>query len=963
MDDSQLLELALACGQSTDLRTNCDRFLTGLTSLLDLSYTSVWVRGELLGDEREAGSAGTEGGAEPSYVQVYARPWSRRDPTELAADHPLAAQVVAERVVSVAAAAIPALGGIATSSPMDAGAFAGYRLEDVGLLLMHSLRRKEPFPDADLHELASIVDGFAVSLEGCLAHRGVSREAVRRRRAETAVRHEKERFRALVENALDMILLLGFDGAVEYASDGARRMLGHEPASLVGRNVFELVHSDEVSTRFQAFVEAARNPGAAFTQEMRLQHADGSWRVVSAAVNNLGVNPSVGGIVMTCHDVTEQRRWVEQLERAQGRAEEANRLKDEFVALVSHELRTPLNGILGLAAVLGRGPLDAEQQRHVEAIRRMTGALGDVVDDILDLAKIEHGKLELEPTPYDVVRCVEDAVEAVAMLAARKGLELGYRIEPPVIERAVGDPRRVRQVLINLLSNAVKFTDQGEVWVVVRTVRVDSGEWEVRFAVEDTGPGIPPDQLDRLFVPFRRLPGSSDDEIAGTGLGLSICKRMAEAMGGRVRAESEVGVGSAFHLELPCAVALATGEEHWAEARERVGGHRILLLHPGGRGVDAFEWLAASWGLELVTVASREAVDAALSTGLPVDVVVADDQLGPDAGPAAVRQVAEAFGFSPPLVELCTVRAEERREGGERGSGLVVEKPVRPERLLHELERALRGPDEAGERAAPPAEPDRRADRKPGPASGELPLTVLVADDDDTNREVARMVLERLGHRVTTAADGRSALEALLDNGVDLAFLDLQMPHLEGTEVAIRARQAGLSVRLVAMTGATGSEAIDRIRGAGFDEMLGKPVDPEAIEDAAHGVVAGLRSAAGDGAPSVDPDQMARLRGLMPHDLLVELVDRFVAGSGGLLAELRDAASGRRLTQARRVGHALRGKALTVGATALAELCAHIEEELRDPGELAGLVRSVETELARAATALERGLLSVDIDG
>jgi len=961
VDDSQLLELALACGQSTDLRTNCDRFVTALTSLLDLSYTSVWVRGDLLGDDGTEGSAGA--GAEATYVQVFARPWSRRDPTELPADHPLAARVIADRVVSLPATAIAELGAIATSAPMGDGAFAGYRLEDVGLLLMHSLHRQEAFPDADLHELASIVDGFAVSLEGCLAHRGVAREAARRRRAETAVRNEKERFRALVENALDMILLLGFDGTVEYASDGARRMLGHEPASLAGRNVFELVHPDEVSARFQAFVEAARNPGAASSQEMRLQHADGSWRVVSAAVNNLGVNPSVGGIVMTCHDVTEQRRWVEQLERAQGRAEEANRLKDEFVALVSHELRTPLNGILGLAAVLERGPLGAEQQRHVEAIRRMTDALGDVVDDILDLAKIERGKLELEPTPYDVVRCVEDAVEAVAMLAARKGLELGYRIEPPFIERAVGDPRRVRQVLINLLSNAVKFTDEGEVWVVVRTVRLDSGDWEVRFAVEDTGPGIPPDQLDRLFVPFRRLPGSSEDEIAGSGLGLSISKRMAEAMGGRVRADSEMGVGSAFHLELPCAVALATEEEHWAEAREKVGGHRALLLHPGGRGVDTFEWLAAAWGVELVTAASREAVDAALSTGLPVDVVLADDQLGPEAGPAAVRQVENAFGFSPPLVELRAVRADERSESRERTQALVVEKPVRPARLLEELERALGGAERSGEDAAPPSGPAPSADRPAAPEPGARPLNVLVADDDDTNRDVARMVLERLGHRVTTAADGRAALEALLGNGADLAFLDLQMPHLEGTEVALRARQAGLSVRLVAMTGATGPEAIDRVRGAGFDEMLVKPVDPGALEDAARGVVDGLRTAARDGPPSVDSDQIARLRGLMPHDLLVELVDRFVAGSGGLLAELRDAASGRRLIQARRVAHALRGKALTVGATGLAELCAHIEERLRDPEELVALVRSVETELARASTALERGLLSAELDG
>lgn len=951
MDTSQLLELALASGQSIDLRSNCERFLTALTSLLDLSYTSVWLRGELLtSDDEPAPGEGLGPPEQARLVLTYAQPWSRGDSKELPASHPLVEQINAERVVSMTATELAATGGIGTRARVDSGAFGGFQLEGLGLVAMHSLYRLVAFTDTELLELRSIVDSFAVSIEGCLAHRGLVREAARRRRAEVAVRHEKERFRALVENALDMILVLRFDGAVEYASDGARRMLGYDPHELVGRTVFELMHPDEVAARFQAFLEAARTPGSAPQQEMRLRHADESWRVVSAAINNLGSMASVGGIVMTCHDVTEQRRWVEQLERAQQRAEQASRLKDEFVALVSHELRTPLNGIVGMAGVLGRSPLNAEQQRHVGAIQRAADALGDVVNDILDLAKIERGKLELEPTPYDVERCVEDALDAVAILAARKGLELGYRVEPPVVERAVGDPRRVRQVLINLLSNAVKFTTEGEVWVVVRTGRTDSGDFELHLCVEDTGPGIPADKLSALFEPFTQLPQNGEDPgLPGTGLGLSICKNLVDAMGGRIWAESELGQGTVFNVALPCPVALATEEEHWAWARQRLAGLRVVALHPGGRGGDSLQRLARAWGIDLAMVATREAMSAAIVGGDPVAAVVVDDQLPLATGVAVMHEATVASGTTPLLVVL-----KSSRSGGDEqqpplpAGARTVAKPLRPTRLAEELAAAVTAGSGAGDVDTEPREVTAESDRG-------RPLRVLVADDDDTNRDVARLVLTGLGHRVVEAADGATALRIALEGGIDVAFLDLQMPELDGTEVAVRIRHSGRVARLVAMTGSGASDLVDRCRDAGFDEVLVKPVEAATLEDVLNGLAAGMEKVTPPPEP-IDQDQLARLQALMPGELLAELFDRFVSGAGGVMAELRDAATGRRVAEARRAAHALRGKALTVGATRLAEVCGEIEQQLHDSTRLDELVRGAGAELVRAAAALERAL-------
>lgn len=959
MDPSQLLELALASGQSIDLRRNCERFVAALTSLLNLSYTSIWLRSELLATAEEvaAGEAG-EPPADGSLVLAYAQPWSRGDRKELPLLHPLVERINEERVVSMTAAELESTGGLGSRARMDSGAFAGYRLEELGILTLHSLYRGVPFSDTELLDLGSIVDSFAVSLEGCLAHRGLVREAARRRRAEVAVRHEKERFRALVENALDMILVVRFDGAIEYASDGARRMLGYEPNDLVGRSVFELMHPDEVANRFQAFLEAARTPGTGPSQEMRLQHADESWRVVSAALNNLNTLPSVGGIVVTCHDVTEQRRWIEQLERAQQRAEDAARLKDEFVALVSHELRTPLNGIVGMAGVLERSQLDHDQRRQVGAIQRAADALGDVVNDILDLARIERGKLELEPTPFDVERCVEDALDAVAILAARKGLELGYHVEPPVVERAVGDPRRVRQVLINLLSNAVKFTTEGEVWVSVTTHRVDSGDFELRLSVEDTGPGIAADQLASLFEPFTQLPHSEEQAgLPGSGLGLSICRRMVDAMGGRIDADSELGVGTTFRVALPCPVALATEEEHWAWARERFAGLRMIALHPGGRGAAALERLARSWGVELGIAATREAVSAAIGAGGAVGAVVVDDQLPIEAGVAAVREAAGGAQRPPVLLVLRSARTAADGPRTELPVGArAVEKPLRPARLAEELAAALMGGDVVADPAEAASATASVAPSDAADEAGRRRLTVLVADDDDTNRDVARLVLEGLGHRVVTAADGAEALRGVLDGDIDLAVLDLQMPELDGTEVAARIRQAGRAVRLVAMTGAGDDGLVDRCREAGFDEVLVKPVDAATLEDVVVSFVLGGAVAAAEPPPALDEEQLARLQVLMPPELLAELVDRFVSGAGGLMAELRDAAAGRLLDEARRSAHALRGKALTVGAVRLADACAEIEERVEDVDRLEDAVRRAETELARAAAELELAL-------
>ena len=321
-------------------------------------------------------------------------------------------------------------------------------------------------------------------------------------RQQAALRDSEEYFRALIENASDLITVLNSDGTIRYESPSIKRALGYRPDELVEKNVFSFLHSDDRPEAQHAFTTSLCTPGATVSVEVRFQHADGSWRYLDVVAKNLLANSAVQGVVINSRDITERKQEQQALQQAKETAEAATQAKSQFLANMSHEIRTPMNGVLGMAELLSRTNLTDKQQRFATTIRRSGEALLTIINDILDWSKVEAGKIELEHVAFDLQLTVAEIIDLFIQPAQDKGLVLDCHIDPALPSVLSGDPHRLRQIFVNLLGNALKFTDVGEIIVSATLVEDTQETVLVRFSVQDTGVGIPFDAQARIFDSF-----------------------------------------------------------------------------------------------------------------------------------------------------------------------------------------------------------------------------------------------------------------------------------------------------------------------------------------------------------------------------------------------------------------------------------------------------------------------------
>jgi len=658
--------------------------------------------------------------------------------------------------------------------------------------------------------------------------------------------------------------------------------------------------------------------------------------------------PGVGRVLIT-RDLTDTRRAAEELRQARDAAEAANRAKSQFLATMSHEIRTPMNGVIGVLELLSKTRLDAEQQELAAVIAESATALLKIIDDILDVSKIEAGKLEIERVPVELVPLVEGVADTLASQAQRKQLSLVTFIAPDVPAAIWSDSVRLRQILFNLLGNAIKFTSDGHVSVEV-TRRAGNGSTaaaQLRFEISDTGIGLDETARHRLFQPFVQADSSTTRRFGGTGLGLSICRRLVELMGGEIGVDSEPGRGSTFWFTLPVSAAPVLqpdGVPNLARQRVLVVEDDALtrkLLRAYLSNAGAEEVSAVSTGAEALTELTRAA-----RAGRPFDAAVIDHRLPDMTGDAIVATFED--GVSPRYILLTAFDSPGQRQHLlSLGFSRYLTKPVRRAALLRAvlgLEDEARSSEIGSDAAAPLRQaPDRQAALEAG-------RLILVAEDNATNRMLVSRQLNHLGFVADLAEDGQVAFDKFGTTRYGLIITDCHMPNMDGFELtaAIRRREGELGtprMPIIAMTANALEGESERCMAAGMDWFLPKPVTlahisgavsrwfptespGESPDNSKPAATAQSGPAAAVHAPPIDFDGFRQLVGLA-GDQASEFLRQFVAEHPAMIDDLARAVSERRRRDAAKLVHAVKGVARTIMANELAGLFADVEAAIK----------------------------------
>jgi PAS domain S-box-containing protein len=678
-------------------------------------------------------------------------------------------------------------------------------------------------------------------LDGALSEiQAVGRDTTELKTATEELRRSREQYSFVVNNVQEVLFQLDSLGCWRFLNPAWQTLLGYEVTNSLGLPLFRFVIPEDQPTALKGFFEL--NQTWYFRNEIRLQHQDGS--VVWMDMSMQWVNPEFDGqtvAIGTLTDITDRKQVEAELVRAKERAEAGTRAKTEFLAMMSHEIRTPMNGVIGMTELLRDTSLTIEQADLVESIRVSGETLLTIINDILDFSKIESGKLDLDVRPFRLESCIDDILDLFAARAQAKHLDLFYEFSPEVPDVITGDITRIRQILVNLIGNAVKFTDRGEVQVSVSVQHLKRDETTLLFEVRDTGIGIPPEKVDRLFKPFSQVDTAQSRKYGGTGLGLAICVKLIELMAGRIWVESTPGQGSRFYF------TIVVKAQPVLVTRPQVAG-KVYVYEPNPRLAQTIVRWCAQVDLTCEIVDAPGILPQIQPADTPVVCLVDTRwcQTQPFDTAIAVQVSWLWIGHFKPNRPVFRRAIDAQPEPCP-----FVSKPLKRNQLIQTLIRSLAtsislilepGVAEqnlaserhilaAGSWVSEASTTDQLAQR--------LPLRILLAEDNFMNQKLATRMLKKLGYVVDTVQNGREALESLKQTLYDVVFMDVQMPEMDGLEATqlFRAYQQEQSIGLItppyiiAMTANAMPGDREICLQAGMNDYISKPIRMDELQD------------------------------------------------------------------------------------------------------------------------------------
>jgi PAS domain S-box-containing protein len=823
-----------------------------------------------------------------------------------------------------------------------------------------------------------------------IGFRGIVRDVTNRKRMLAELRKSERRFRSLFEQSNDAIII-HVAGKIRDVNQRACEMLGYGKDELLTMKIKDL-HPEKNHKESKERVSTAKT-GKPLQFETQFLKSDGT--VLDVEVSSRSIDPRKQIIQGIVRDITDRKHAEEKLKIAYQElekknrelghaietakqmaqeAETANRAKSEFLANMSHEIRTPMNGIMGMTELALGTDLTKEQREYLKMVRVSADGLLTVINDILDFSKIESRKLELEEIEFDLRTTMENAAEMLAVKAHEAGLELTCHIDPDVSTALVGDPVRLRQVIVNLTGNAIKFTKQGGVTIHVQNEEEENTSAMLHISVSDTGIGIPPGKLEKIFEDFTQLDGSTTRKYGGTGLGLTISKQLVEMMGGRIWVESEPGKGSTFHFTARFGLGKAETKDQIRLNDLDLSGLKVLIVDDNETNRLVFQEMTSSWGfVPSVAEDGKEAqakIREAFDSGDPYRVILLDAQMPEMDGFEVAKEVKGGpYGEDVAIIMLTSMGLKgDAARCQELGISAYLHKPIRQSELLDAIVMAL-GQPRIGTTTVITRFTIQDARKR---------LNVLLAEDNPVNQKLAMRILEKRGHHVVAVSNGKEAVEKYEEGDFDLVLMDVQMPEVDGFEATQRIRkiekQKGGHIPIVAMTAHAMKGDREKCLEAGMDEYVPKPIKTQelynVIENMAlksidqHKTGENSLDSQNDDGPTKDIFDLDKALQVVDGDkgLLKEITAMFLEELHENLEWIVQAIRDKDADALEKAAHSLKGSVGNLGAKRAYGAAFQLESIGKEGrlGEAKGALKMLEKELGELEIALANLLKKID---